>query len=251
MRVASVDAAFASGPTARPEPTLFAIDPPWYASQRTTVRRACRGAARGRGWTRISGRWRRATPGRAPGATRWRASLPRPSGPAPRRRLRRCPRTAGARRTRGGTSPGAAAASSVGVTGSEGNPIALATDLKSKKAGACSSAPTTATGTIGVAVSSAMRMNPLPNSCRPVALVVRLVQAARSLREHHDRLARREQAAAILRRSHHLPDAREEGATKGKVGAHFSTIARTTRGGSPSSRSAMPIIAPSSGSCPE
>ena len=43
----------------------------------------------------------------------------------------------------------------------------------------------------------------------------------------------------------------KNGATNGSVGAHFSTIARTTRGGSASSSSDMAIIAPSNGSCPE
>jgi len=37
----------------------------------------------------------------------------------------------------------------------------------------------------------------------------------------------------------------------GSVGAHFSTIARTTRGGSASTSMAQPIIAASSGSWPE
>ena len=43
----------------------------------------------------------------------------------------------------------------------------------------------------------------------------------------------------------------KNGATNGRVGAHFSTIARTTRGGSASSSSDIAIIAPSSGSWPE
>ena len=53
----------------------------------------------------------------------------------------------------------------VRVIGSEGKPISFAAALKSKNAGACSSAPTTATGSTGVCVSSAKRMKPLPNSC--------------------------------------------------------------------------------------
>ncbi len=43
----------------------------------------------------------------------------------------------------------------------------------------------------------------------------------------------------------------KNGATKGSVGAHFSTIARATRGGSASSSMETPIISASSGSCPE
>ena len=43
----------------------------------------------------------------------------------------------------------------------------------------------------------------------------------------------------------------KNGATNGKVGAHFSTIARQMRGGSASTSMAMPIISASNGSWPE
>ena len=43
----------------------------------------------------------------------------------------------------------------------------------------------------------------------------------------------------------------KNGATNGSVGAHFSTMARQTRGGSASAIIETPIIAASSGSCPE
>ena len=52
-----------------------------------------------------------------------------------------------------------------GVMGITGKPSSLANGFKFITAGACSSPPITAMGTIGVLVSSARRMKPRPNSC--------------------------------------------------------------------------------------
>ena len=52
--------------------------------------------------------------------------------------------------------------SRVGVTGKEGMERSRAMNLRSKRAGACSSAPTTPTGTMGAPASSARRMKPWP-----------------------------------------------------------------------------------------
>jgi hypothetical protein len=51
-----------------------------------------------------------------------------------------------------------------GVMGKAGKPRSLARGLMLKNAGACSSAPTTATGTMGVFDSRANRIKPNPNS---------------------------------------------------------------------------------------
>ena len=85
-----------------------------------------------------------------------------------------------------------------------------------------------------------------------VALVERLRDAARALGEDEQRLALLEQTLGVLGHAHDLADAREQRATtKGRLSAHFSTIARTMRGGSASMNMAAPIIAPSMGTCPE
>jgi len=54
--------------------------------------------------------------------------------------------------------------SGVTVTGSAGKPISFPTERRFSNAGACSSEPMIPTGTMGVPVSSASRMNPSPNS---------------------------------------------------------------------------------------
>ena len=109
---------------------------------------------------------------------------------APRRRRRDRRRSASARRSRAGTSPAAARAGRTAGTARSGTTACRAARASGLRliAGACSSAPITATGTIGVPVSSASRMKPRAEVCELVALRERLGDAARALGEDQDRL---------------------------------------------------------------
>ena len=91
-----------------------------------------------------------------------------------------------------------------------------------------------------------------PELLQLVALREQLGDAAHALGEDENRLVVREQAAAVLGRADDLPAAREEASRRTAAWpTHFSTIARTMRGGSCSRSIATPIIAPSNGSWPE
>ena len=77
-------------------------------------------------------------------------------------------------------------------------------------AGACSSAPITATGTIGAPRLEREPHEALAELGELVALRERLADAARALGEHEHGLLGGEQAAAVLRRAGDLAPAREQ-----------------------------------------
>ena len=135
---------------------------------------------------------------------------PSPRAPRPRRRDRR--RSAAARRSRCGTSSGTAGSGKnggSGISGNAGAPISFASGFRFT-AGACSSAPMTAIGTIGVPGLEREPHEAEAELLQLVALRERLRDALGALGKDQDRLFVLEQAAAVLGRAGDLPPAREQ-----------------------------------------
>jgi hypothetical protein len=84
-----------------------------------------------------------------------------------------------------------------------------------------------------------------------VALIEGLTDAARALGEDHQALLVLEQAASVAGLPTTCPTRGNSTDTKGSSAVHFSTMLRGKRGGSASIMSAVAIIMPSSGICPE